>query len=168
MRIKVVSKEEAISICGRKEDHFFDRKAAAIKGAKLQRIAVALANAEGGEFCVGVADDREQDNPELRWSGAENVEDFNQHIQALLEVQPPLPLEFSFLKSPLSENYVLFVQVEKSQHVHQTADRTVYVRKGAQSLPLEDAAQVTALSHAKRCNIFRRFLCRGCYRRGHC
>lgn len=157
MQTRAISREEAISICTREESHFFDRKAAAIKGAKLQKIAVALANAEGGEFCVGVADDKEQPDAERRWNGAENIEDFNQHIQALMDVQPPLPLDISFLKSPLSDNYVLLVQVEKSQHVHQTSDKTVYVRKGAQSLPLADAAQVTALSHAKGASSFEDF-----------
>ena len=157
MEIKSISRDEALAICSRQEDHFFDRKAAAIKSAKLQKIAVAFANSDGGEFCVGVADDKEDNEPSNRWNGAENIEEFNQHIQALMEVKPVLPLTFGFLKSPLSDNYVLFVQVEKSQHVHQTADGTVYIRKGAQSLPLNDARSITELSHAKGATSFEDF-----------
>jgi len=54
-----------------------------------------------------------------------------------------------FLKSALSSTYVLHIQVEKSQSVHQTADGTVYERKGAQSLPIKDASKITALGFAK-------------------
>ncbi len=88
-------------------------------------------------------------DPALRWKGAAHIEDYNQHIQALLEVQPTLPLEFSFLKAPCASGYVLRIDVEKSQHVHKTADGTVYVRKGAQSLPVKDPQRITELTFAK-------------------
>lgn len=157
MHTRTVSEAEALIICTRQEDHFFDRKASAIKGAKLQKIAVAFANADGGEFCVGVADDKDQPDPPLRWQCAPSIEDFNAHIQSLIDVKPSLPITISFLKSPLSDGYVLYVQVEKSQYVHQTGDGTVYERNGAQSLPVTDAARITALSHAKGATSFEDF-----------
>jgi ATP-dependent DNA helicase RecG len=149
MQTKTVSVIDALSLATRQEDHFFDRKAAAIKGAKLQKIAVAFANADGGEAFVGIADERDEPDPSKRWNGATNIEDYNQHIQALMEVQPALPMELTFLKADGKPTYVLKIQVEKSQAIHKTSDGTVYERKGAQSLPVVDPTRITALSFAK-------------------
>jgi len=119
----------------RDEDHFFDRKALAASGRTVQKIAVAFANADGGEFIIGIADADEELAPENRWRGANKVEDFNSHLQALSEVKPTLPVEYSILECHGRNDLALLVRVEKSSEVHQTADGTVYVRKGAQSLP---------------------------------
>lgn len=149
MQTKTVSAADALSLATRQEDHFFDRKAAAIKGAKLQKIAVAFANADGGEAFVGITDEKDEPDPNKRWNGASNIEDYNQHIQALMEVQPALPMDLTFLKADGKATYVLKIQVEKSQSIHKTSDGTVYERKGAQSLPVADPARITALSFAK-------------------
>jgi ATP-dependent DNA helicase RecG len=146
---KVISKADALLLANRAEDHFFDRKAAAIKGAKLQKAAVAFANADGGEIYVGIADDKDEGEPSKRWSGMKSIEEYNQHIQALSEVQPALPMELNFLKAEGVAAYVLRVQIEKSQSVHKTADGTVYERRGAQSLPVTDPARITAMAFAK-------------------
>jgi len=149
MLTKTISSDDALRLSEKHEDHFFDRKAAAIKGAKLQKIAVAFANADGGEALVGIADDKDEPEPQNRWQGMNLIEDYNQHIQALTEVQPALPMELTFLKADGRTNYVLKIQVEKSQAVHKTSDGTIYERKGAQSLPVSDPARITALSFAK-------------------
>ena len=149
MQTKNISAADALLLATREEDHFFDRKAAAIKGAKLQKIAVAFANADGGEAFVGIADVKDEIEPQKRWSGAANIEDYNQQIQALTEVQPALPMELTFLKADGKPGYVLRIQIEKSQAVHRTSDNTVYERKGAQSLPVSDPIRITALSFAK-------------------
>lgn len=149
MDTKTISAADVFQLAIRPEDHFFDRKAAEIKGAKLQKIAVAFANADGGEAYVGIADEKDEPDPTKRWSGAKNIEDYNQHIQALTEVQPALPMDITFLKADEKPHYVLRIQIEKSQSVHKTSDGTVYERKGAQSLPVNDPARITALSFAK-------------------
>ena len=149
MQVLTVPDADALRLASRDEDHFYDRKAAAISGAKLQKVAVAFANADGGEVYVGIADDSDQPDPAKRWQGAKLIEDYNQLIQALTEIQPALPMEISFLKSAGSDGYVLRIQIEKSQSVHRTTDGAVYERKGAQSLPIKDPARITALSFAK-------------------
>ena len=136
------------------EDHFNDRKAAAIKGAKLQKVAVAFANADGGEVFIGIADDKDEPDPAKRWTGAVNIEEYNQHIQALMGVQPALPMEFTFLRVEGAGPFVLKVEIEKSQSVHKTADGSVYERKGAQSLPVTDPERIAALSFAKGATSF--------------
>jgi ATP-dependent DNA helicase RecG len=154
MQTKNIIQADATALSTRPEDHFFDRKAAAIKGAKLQKVAVAFANADGGEVFVGIADDKDEPDAMKRWKGTSNIEDYNQHIQALMEVQPALPLDFTFLRVEGKGPFVLRIQVEKSQSVHKTADGSVYERKGAQSLPVTDPERITALSFAKGATSF--------------
>ncbi len=149
MQVRELSKTDAITLSSQPEGHFYDRKAWQIKGAKLQKIVCAFANADGGDVYIGIADDKDEANPEKRWTGAPTMEDYNQLIQATLEIVPSPPVTMEFLKSALSSTYVLRIQVEKSQDVHQTADGTVYERKGAQSLPIKDASRITALGFAK-------------------
>jgi len=149
METKLISAADALHLSIRQEDHLFDRKAAAIKGANLQKIVVAFANADGGEVYVGIADEKDESAPEKRWVGAKSIEDYNQHVQSLTDVQPALPMDVAFVKAEGVGGYVLRIQVEKSQAVHKTADGKVYERKGAQSLPVSDPARITELSFAK-------------------
>ena len=57
--------------------------------------------------------------------------------------------DYSILEADGRGGYVLLVRVEKSAEVHQTADCTVYVRKGAQSLPIKDQQRILDLQFAK-------------------
>ena len=47
---KTLSKADADALICREEDHFYDKKASSIAGKQVQKIAVALANADGGEL----------------------------------------------------------------------------------------------------------------------
>lgn len=149
MQVREVSIADALALSSQPEGHFYDRKAAQIKGAKLQKIVCAFANADGGDVYVGIADDKDQADPEKRWVGAPNMEEFNQLIQSLMELNPSPPMNMEFLKSTLSGNYILHIQADKSASVHQTSDGTVYERNGAQSLPIKEAERITALGFAK-------------------
>jgi ATP-dependent DNA helicase RecG len=101
MNIKNLSSSDALAFCSRQEDHFFDRKAFDIKPAKVQKIAVAFANADGGEVIMGVADSSQEADPQKRWNGRATIEDFNQHIQTLLKIKPIPTLRFGFLTNRL-------------------------------------------------------------------
>ena len=149
MNRKSITEKDVAALTARDEDHFFDRKALASSGKTVQKIAVAFANADGGEFVVGIADDEEEPIPDKRWRGAAKIEDFNPHLQALSEVKPTLPVEHSIFDAPGHPGLVLLVRIEKSAEVHQTADGTVYVRKGAQSLPIRDQQRILDLQFAK-------------------
>lgn len=149
MEIKVISPEEALHYCEREEDHFFDRKAFKIKGEKLQKIAVAFANADGGEFVVGIADDKEESVPSNRWQPGENIEAFNHIIQSLSDPSPSIDFECKFLRQEGVRGYVLLVKIEKGLQVHETSQKKVIVRKGAQSLELKGALKIQELNYAK-------------------
>jgi ATP-dependent DNA helicase RecG len=149
MRTKNISPEDADKLCLRAEDHFFDRKSLKVKPAKIQKVATAFANADGGEIAIGIEDDRGEPDREKRWQGAATIEEFNGHVQALSELKPSLPFSFYFLTCVGRPGFVMMVDVEKSAMVHPTTEGTVYVRMSAQSTPLIDHSKVLELTYAK-------------------
>ena len=154
MNTRVVTESEAADFCMRDESHFFDRKSAGVSGKKVQKVSVAFANADGGELVIGVADDKDQPDPSLRWQGVGNIEELNGHLQAIFEITPTLDLRYEILKCENRIGYVLRVLIEKSSEVHKTGDGTVYQRYGAQSLPIKDPQKIVELSFAKGATSF--------------
>ena len=148
MKERQISKSDALVLCQRVEGHFFDRKSAAIAGAKLQKIVVAFANADGGEVAVGIADDDDEPDPVKRWGGKATIEDFNGLLQAIHVLNPSVDVRYEFLKCNSWDTFVLHIFVERSGDVNKTGDGKVYQRSSAQSLPLI-TDQITALSFAK-------------------
>lgn len=145
MITRTISREDALQLCTRPEDHFFDRKALGVASAKLLRHVSAFANADGGELVVGVADEGEAVQ---RWNGAATIEEFNGVLQALREIEPPCSQTVSFLVCLGLPGYVMHIDVEKDAFVHRLSDGKVYQRVSAQSLPLS-AQQIMDLSYAK-------------------
>jgi len=154
MNTKTIGLNEADDLSKREESHFFDRKSFLIKGAKVQKVAVAFANSDGGEFVIGIADEKEEPDPSKRWKGASRIEDLNSHLQAVFEVTPSLDLKYEILKCEDKSGYTLRVLIEKSSEIHKTADGTVYQRHGAQSLPIKDPQKITQLAFAKGATSF--------------
>jgi ATP-dependent DNA helicase RecG len=153
VKTRIVTPDEALAIATREEGHFFDRKAAALSGKKLQKVAVAFANADGGEVYVGIADDADQPDPSLRWNGFVDIESLNGLLQSVFILAPSLDARYEVLSSKYP-GYVLRIAVEKTAQVHKTSDGTVYVRHGAQSLPISDAQKLVELSFAKGASSF--------------
>lgn len=148
MKERQISENDALALCQRAEGHFFDRKAVAISGQKLQKIVVAFANADGGEVVVGIADDKDEPDPTKRGGGNRTIEEFNGLLQAIHQLNPSVDARYEFLKSDARDTFVLHVFLERSADVNRTADGKVYQRASAQSLPLT-ADQITELGFAK-------------------
>jgi ATP-dependent DNA helicase RecG len=149
MLTKVISKDDAIALITKSEDHFFDHKAKEVAGAKVQRALVAFANADGGELAVGVADTKASSSDLDRWQGHGAIEDYNGILQAISGIQPSIPCSAVFLACQDLPGVVLFLRVDKSSLVHKTGANEVFIRKGAQCLPVTDPGQLTALQFAK-------------------
>jgi len=149
MKEKVVSEADKLDLSNRQESHFFDRKAKEIDGKKIQKISVAFANSDGGDFIVGIKDDKDEAVIENRWSGSDDKEYYNKVFQNILEIKPTIPYTPTFLFDPISKTYALLITVEKSDKVHVTADNSVYVRVSAQSIPLKEPRLIQELSFAK-------------------
>jgi ATP-dependent DNA helicase RecG len=149
MKEKSLPTNEILDLSTRQEGHFYDRKAKEIDGKKIQKIACAFANADGGDIIIGIKDDKDEPIPKNRWNGFVTKEEFNFVFQNLMEVKPSVPYVATFLKNSIDNSYVLQITVEKSEKVHNTADSTVYIRVSAQSLPLKDPQKIQELSFAK-------------------
>lgn len=154
MKTKKILFEEMLEYCGKLEDHFFDRKAIGLKPRNLQKVIVAFANSDGGEIVLGIKDDSDEPLIENRWQGAKDIEEFNQYMQTLLEIQPTISFSTTFLFCDAKPGYVLLLQIDKGAQVHKTSDNSVYIRLGAQSLPLTNPQKVIELSFAKGASSF--------------
>lgn len=148
MKIRNITKNEILEIAERDESHFYDNKAFAISGKGIQKISVAFANADGGEFIIGIKDKKEEVNNLKRWGGIEDFEKFNFVFQNLNEINPTVPHIVEFLKDE-NETYALRISIEKSESVHRTADNKIFIRQSAQSLPITDLLKIQALSYSK-------------------
>lgn len=147
--ISTINRDQAIALCARPEDQFFDRKSGASKAKTAQKIAVAFGNSEGGEIAFGIKDDSEEPSVEKRLSLFTDPEEANDILQALYAINPPLTFRYSFLKVEGEEGYLLRVFIDKSQHVHATADGTTYRRAGASSLPVKDPNEISRMAFGK-------------------
>jgi ATP-dependent DNA helicase RecG len=135
--VKKISNEEALDYCTRMEDDFFDRKSARLAGSKLQEIAVAFANAEGGTIIVGIEDEKTGGEPLKRWVGLDNIEGYNQIVQNLVDLNPGVDFTHAFLyKEDYVNKYILKIDIPKSLRLHETLKKEIYLRKGAQSLKI--------------------------------
>lgn len=101
----------------------------------------AFSDAEGGELFVGI--DENKSTGARAWRGFKDVEAANGHIQAL-EAFFPLGqfVDYQFLRLPTApeKGLVLKVSVLKTPDIRPSSDGTVYVRRGAQNLPVSGDA----------------------------
>ncbi|WP_030024025.1 ATP-binding protein [Streptomyces monomycini] len=150
MEGRSISRAEAADILARQESHFWEFKSGRGGGAVVQVIAAALANAEGGEFIVGIEDPR-SGRGLARWRGFASLEDANFVQQAMVDqVEPPVPYDIEFLRvdGHPELGWACLVTVHKSPDVHRTARGEVPQRRGAQSRRLK-GTQITDLSLSK-------------------
>lgn len=148
MENRNLTETELLDFAEREEGHFYDNKAFGVSGKNIQKIAVAFANADGGEFIVGIKDKKDESDPLKRWEGIENKEKFNMVFQNLQETSPTIPYKVEFLMGP-KEDYALRVIIEKSEAVHKTSNGKIYERRSAQSLPLNDPDKILSLTYSK-------------------
>lgn len=144
MRQIEISTEEAEALLLLDENHFRDLKAKEIEPAKLTQTVSAFANTSGGEIFVGVAETRSADTRSRVWEGLADVEAANPIIQ-VLEAMAPLGNHYQaeFLSCDGHPGLILKITVQKTRQIVSASNGTVYVRKGAQKLPVngDDALQ---------------------------
>jgi ATP-dependent DNA helicase RecG len=151
--IKRISKEQKEKILIINEGHFSELKAIEIRPAKLTRTICAFANADGGELYIGI--DEDKDTKTRTWRGFENQEAANSHIQTF-EALFPLGQEYSytFLSCDDNNTFVLLVEVQKTQTIKSATDETIYLRRGAQNLPIKNPEEIRQLEYDKGITSF--------------
>ena len=137
-----------------KKGHFLDLKAKEIKPAKLTKAISAFANADGGELYVGIAESDSLSRPH-KWDGFGKPEDANAHIQ-VFESLFPLGEDFvySFLSRHGQTGLVLHILVLKTRGIVKANNGIPYIRRGAQSLPVDTPDKLAVLHRNKGITSF--------------
>lgn len=150
-----INPTQVVSILELEEGHFVDLKSQDVSPAKLTHTIAAFANADGGELYIGI-DEKEVLGRKVRnWRGFDDPEAANGHIQAF-ENLFPLGQHFSygFLRSPERPGLVLQATVHKTPAIVEASDGVVYVRRGAQKIPLTTPEAVSRLKLDKGISSF--------------
>jgi ATP-dependent DNA helicase RecG len=145
-----ITAQDALALIERQEGHFWDAKSKLGGGKMVQKIGTALANADGGEFAVGIEDRNSGLKGLDRWSGYDQIEDANYIHQSLVkDCDPPVPYTIDWLKVEGEESgLVALIGIGKSPSVHRTSEDEVWVRHGAQNLRYE-GQQIVDLTLSK-------------------
>lgn len=137
----------------RSESHFMDFKAKAVAPGKLSRAISAFANSEGGELFVGI-EEPSAGGPKT-WDGFSTIEEANAHLQVIEQMFPlGAGARAQFLSAEGHVGFVLHVEIQKSRDVVKTAADEVYVRRGAQNLPVSSADALERLRLNKGISSF--------------
>jgi len=144
-----ISDSEVRKLLSMDEGHFVDLKSTRIAPAKLTKTISAFANAEGGELFIGI-----EDSPR-KWAGFDNVEAGNGHLQAFVELFPlGADYEYQFLETKEESGLVLKVSIAKTRDIVKASNDVVYLRRGAQSLPVSENDRIEALRRDKGLTSF--------------
>jgi len=151
--ISEISIEQKDRLLSKKEGHFLDFKAMEVKPARLTKHLSAFANADGGELYIGI--DEKEYPVRFEWRGFSTPEDANGHLQIFEELFPlGTDFEYGFLQCEGSAGFVLQIQVVKTREIKYASDRKPYLRRGAQSLPVNEGAPLKKLEYTKGLTSF--------------
>lgn len=136
------------------EGHFLDVKAKAIKPGKLTKALSAFANADGGELFIGISESDTTPGQHV-WDGFADPEQANAHLQ-VFESLFPLGDDYTyeFLSHPSAPGLVLHATVRKTKGIVKGSDGIPYIRRGAQSLPVDTEAKLALLERNKGITSF--------------
>lgn len=141
---ETITKENLQKLFAIQEDHYNDFKAKEISGKKFSKAVSAFANADNGDIYIGI---REEPITKIKhWEGFASIEEANAFIQVLDSI-PNIDgyYDIDFLLYPPYGTYVMKVSVFKTQAIVKTTDDKIYIRKGAQSLPVDTAEKLRRL-----------------------
>lgn len=154
VKVSEITDKQLLEVLSYTEGHFLDLKAKEIRPAKLTKTISAFANADGGELYIGIAENVSLPFPH-KWDGFAKPEEANGHLQ-IFETLFPLGEDYlyTFLSHPKQSGLVLQVAVRKTKAVVKASDGIPYIRRGAQSLPVDTQAKLALLERNKGITSF--------------
>jgi ATP-dependent DNA helicase RecG len=142
--IQKITEEQAEKIRLLDEGQFADVKAKEKPPRDLSEDISAFANTDGGDFYIGITD------KERQWIGFDNVEESNGHLQLFEELFPlGTYFHYEFLQCDLKKGLVLHIQINKTQGIIKASNSIPYIRRGAQSLPINTPEKLKRLEITK-------------------
>lgn len=126
------------------EGQFGDLKAKEIAPRDLTNHISAFANTDGGDLYVGITD------KERLWTGFINTEASNGHLQIFEELFPlGTDFQYELLQCDSYKGLVLHIQINKTRGIVFASNKIAYIRRGAQSLPLNTPEKIHRLELTK-------------------
>jgi ATP-dependent DNA helicase RecG len=149
LKLERITPSQAEKIRLLDEGQFADVKGRDIAPKKLSTHISAFANADGGDLYIGITD------KERLWRGFTTMEDANGHLQ-IFESLFPLGTDFQyeFLQCERYQGIILHVQINKTHRIIKASDGLAYVRRGAQSLPVNTPEKMKRLEFSKGVESF--------------
>ena len=150
-----VGAQEIAAAVATEEGHFSDVKAIEIAPGSLTKTLAAFANADGGELFIGIDEDKQAAT--RAWRGFDTPEAANGHIQAFEQTFPlDQHVDYQFLRDPSGQHpgLVLKAAIQKTPDVRRASSGKVFVRRGAQNIPLETPEQIQRLEYQKGIRSF--------------
>jgi len=141
-----ITKAQYKRIISKQENSSLDFKSVDIKPAKLSHSLSALANADGGEIYVGIAEDKK--NKFFSWQGFNNVEEANNHL-AIVNQLFPLNQEVDCKFLVYENSFVLHIEIQRTRQIIETPDGVPYIRVNAQNLAVRTAKELMQLARNK-------------------
>ena len=147
METIIIGESGVAAILKAHESHFLDFKSASIAPAKLSKALAAFANADGGEIFIGIEDKKFDGD---RWRGFYDPEDANGFLQ-VFNTRFPVGTAFSyeFIEAENRCGLIIRCEIFKNATIWTDTKDDVYVRRGAQSLKIEDREAIRRLEFAK-------------------
>lgn len=150
VEVSEITLEEQDEILNEQEGHCFELKSVDISPAKLTETLSAFANTTGGDLYVGV-DEKDIHKKKVReWRGFPDQEAANGHIQT---IEKYFPLgeycDCTFIRCKNSKGLLLKVEVNKTREIKRASNGTVYLRRGAQNLPVDTDEGIRRLERNK-------------------
>lgn len=139
-----ITKEQADKLRLVDEGQFADVKAKEIAPRDLTNTISAFANADGGDLYVGIT------NKTREWEGFLDMEAANGHLQIFEELFPlGTEFQYEFLSTEGYVGLVLHIQVDKTRRIVYASNKLAYLRRGAQSLPMNTPDKIRRLELTK-------------------
>lgn len=139
-----ISDEQLSTLLKMEEGHFVDLKAVETSPANITKAVSAFANTAGGDLYIGIDEVVGAHGKERIWRGYADEEAANGLIQAI-EIMSPLGNHYvaEFLHNDSHASVVVHVTVFKTQGILAASNGDIFVRRGAQRLPVkgEEALQ---------------------------
>jgi ATP-dependent DNA helicase RecG len=149
IHIEQITNEQAEKIRLTPEGQFADVKAKEKAPKVLSEDISAFANADGGDLYIGITD------MERKWIGFDKEEDANGFLQLFEELFPlGTYFHYEFLQCLTKQGLALHVNIIKTQNVIKASNGVPYLRRGAQSLPMNTPEKVKRLEMNKGVTSF--------------
>ena len=148
INVERLSAAQAAKIMDTEEGQFGDVKAIMVSPASLSKAISAFANSDGGDLYIGISETGAA--KERHWEGFKDQEAANGHLQIFEKLFPlGTDFQYEFLRTDDFPGLVLHVQINKTLAIMRASNDLPYIRRGAQSLPVDTQDAIKRLEYAK-------------------